>query len=119
MKMLFEKQVAINFPTDGDCSRFINYLIGNNEHYSSRGVRFKISEFQQGYSYTPGDEFIGNGMVINIKNGSLQQQDPLPEIDGYTPQILFGGNSVKVGCQEVPFETVKKIYKAMVNRREE
>lgn len=37
----------------------------------------------------------------------------LPKVYGETPVIKDGGKILKVGCQEIPFETVKTIYKAM------
>lgn len=41
------------------------------------------------------------------------QSEQLPEVYGHTPVIKDGGKILKVGCQEIPFETVKTIYKAM------
>ena len=41
------------------------------------------------------------------------QPEQLPEVYGHTPVIKDGGKILKVGCQEIPFETVKTIYKAM------
>ena len=41
------------------------------------------------------------------------QPEKLPKVYGKTPVIRHGGKVLKVGCQEIPFETVKKIYKAM------
>ena len=118
MNVSGEKYLAINFPTVKDCQEFMTYFYGEG-NYTSSAVRIKITHFEHNDRYYPGDSFIQDGLVIDVKECSIKQQDTLPVIDGYTPHILFKGSTLKVGCQEVPFETVEKIYKAMVKRREE
>jgi len=41
------------------------------------------------------------------------QPEQLPKVYGKTPVIQDGGKILKVGCQKIPFEAVKTIYKAM------
>ena len=62
-------------------------------------------EYPQSTWLTP-DEFIALFDPVN-------QPGQLPEVYGHTPVIKDGGKTLKVGCQEIPFETVKTIYKGM------
>jgi hypothetical protein len=118
MNVSGEKYVAINFPTVEDCQKFMTYFCGKGD-YSSSAVRIKVTHFEHNDRYYPGDCFIQDGLVINIEECNIKQQNSLPEIYGHKPIVVDNGELLKVGCQEIPFETVEKIYKAMVKKREE
>jgi len=116
MNVFGEKWIAINFPTEEDCTRFMTYCCGEG-NYHSLAVRFKLTEFEHNNSYHAGDRFIKDGLVVNIKECNITQESPLPKINDYNPLILYDGDILQVGCEEIPFETVEKIYKAMVSKK--